>query len=77
MNCRMTNLFLPHRVDNSYKWAGGGFIATAEDVVAFAQGHMKPGYLSAPTLNTWKSSQKTTTGKVTNYGNRLATRKNT
>lgn len=59
---------LAPKVDNSYKWAGGGFIATAVDVVKFAQAHAKPGFLDQNTLNLWIASQKTTSGKPTNYG---------
>jgi len=55
-------------VDNSYKWAGGGFIGTTEDLCKFGQAHMEAGYLSAKTLKTWMRSQKTTDGKFTNYG---------
>ena len=31
----------PH-VDNSYKWAGGGFLSTAEDLVRFGFAHLEP-----------------------------------
>ena len=55
-------------VDNSYKWAGGGFLSSAEDVIRFANAHAKPGYLKASTLKTWTTSQKTTSGDLTNYG---------
>ena len=55
-------------VDNSYKWAGGGFLSTAEDIVKFAHALSKPGYLSTATLNKWTASQRTTNGKLTNYG---------
>ena len=55
-------------VDNSYKWAGGGFLSTAEDIVKFAHAFSKPGYLSANTLSKWTASQRTTNGKLTNYG---------
>ena len=37
-------------VDNSYKWAGGGFLSTAEDLVRFGSAHLSPGYLKAATL---------------------------
>lgn len=55
-------------VDNSYKWAGGGFISTPEDVVRFAEGHMKPGYLSEATLKEFITTQQTSDGENTNYG---------
>ena len=55
-------------VDNSYKWAGGGFIATTEDLAKFGHAHIKEGYLKQPTLDIWRQSQKTNDGKLTNYG---------
>ncbi len=55
-------------VDNSYKWAGGGFVGTTEDLCKFGQAHMKSGYLKQSTLDEWKKSQATTSGKKTNYG---------
>lgn len=55
-------------VDNSYKWAGGGFIGTTEDLCKFGQAHMKSGYLKESTLEEWMTSQKTSDGKETGYG---------
>ena len=55
-------------VDNSYKWAGGGFIASAHDVVKFAKAHLSPNFLSENTLKLWTTSQATIDGKLTNYG---------
>ena len=55
-------------VDNSYKWAGGGFISSAEDVVKFAEAHLKEGTVKKATLKLWTSSQQTKDGKSTNYG---------
>lgn len=55
-------------VDNSYKWAGGGFVGTTEDLCKFGQAHMNAGYLKQSTLDEWMQSQKTTAGKETNYG---------
>lgn len=55
-------------VDNSYKWAGGGFISSAEDVVDFAVGHIEPGYLKESTLTELFKTQYTSDGKPTNYG---------
>ena len=45
-------------VDNSYKWAGGGFISTSEDVARFAYAHLHPGFLKTETLALLKTSQK-------------------
>lgn len=36
--------------DHSYKWAGGGFIASTSDVSRFAMAHASSGYLKAETL---------------------------
>lgn len=55
-------------VDNSYKWAGGGFLSTAEDLVRFGSAHLKPGYLKAATLELLFTPQRTTSGQVTVYG---------
>lgn len=55
-------------VDNSYKWAGGGFLSTAEDLVRFADAHSRPGFLRAETLEELLTSQRTSDGEPTNYG---------
>ncbi|MEM8524379.1 MAG: serine hydrolase domain-containing protein [Bacteroidota bacterium] len=56
------------KVDNSYKWAGGGFISTAEDVIKFGVAHLSEDYLQAETLEEWTTTQYTKDGKATNYG---------
>ena len=55
-------------VDNSYKWAGGGFLSTAEDLVRFGSALLEPGFLKAATLELLFTSQKTTAGEPTGYG---------
>jgi CubicO group peptidase (beta-lactamase class C family) len=55
-------------VDNSYKWAGGGFLSTTDDLVRFAFAHLQPGFLKAETLAVLFTSQKTNVGELTNYG---------
>jgi CubicO group peptidase (beta-lactamase class C family) len=55
-------------VDNSYKWAGGGFLSTAEDLVRFGSALLQPGLLKAATLKTMFTPQKTKTGETTEYG---------
>lgn len=57
----------PH-VDNSYKWAGGGFLSTAADLVKFGLAHMAPGFLEAETLDEWFTSQRIADGEETGYG---------
>jgi CubicO group peptidase (beta-lactamase class C family) len=55
-------------VDNSYKWAGGGFLSTVEDLVRFGSAHLQPGFLKQATLDLLFTSQRTADGKETGYG---------
>ena len=55
-------------VDNSYKWAGGGFLSTAEDLVRFGSTLLQSGFLRAESLKTMFTSQKTSAGEETGYG---------
>ncbi len=55
-------------VDNSYKWAGGGFLSTSEDLVRFGSALLKPGFLKADSLRLLFTSQRTTAGPETGYG---------
>lgn len=55
-------------VDNSYKWAGGGFLSTAEDLVRFGSELTAPGELKAETLKTMFTPQKIKSGETTEYG---------
>ena len=55
-------------VNNSYKWAGGGFLSTAEDLVRFGTAHLAPGYLRAATLDLLFTPQRTSSGETTPYG---------
>jgi len=55
-------------VDNSVKWAGGGFLSTAEDLVRFGSAHLAPGFLKAETLELLFTPQRTATGEATGYG---------
>ena len=54
-------------VDNSYKWAGGGFISNTEDLVRFGSALLEPGFLEARTLATLFTPMQTTGGEATNY----------
>ena len=55
-------------VDNSYKWASGGFLSTPEDLVRFGSAHLQPGFLTRASLDALFTSQKTSDGKETGYG---------
>lgn len=55
-------------VDNSYKWAGGGFLSTPEDILLFANAHLEPGYLEAETLEMLFAPQTRRDGTETGYG---------
>jgi CubicO group peptidase (beta-lactamase class C family) len=55
-------------VDNSYKWAGGGFLSTAEDLALFGSALLQPGFLKQESLMQLFTSQKTSDGKETGYG---------
>ena len=55
-------------VDNSYKWAGGGFVSSAEDLVRFGSALLDPGFLKRETLDLLFTSQRTNAGTETGYG---------
>ncbi|MGH7546804.1 MAG: serine hydrolase domain-containing protein [Gemmatimonadales bacterium] len=55
-------------VDLSSKWAGGGFLSTAEDLARFGSALLQPGFLKAETLELLFTSQRTTAGESTRYG---------
>src|ERR1700682_1612837 len=55
-------------VDNSYKWAGGGFLSSAEDLVRFGSALLQPGFLKQESLKQLFTSQKTKAGEETGYG---------
>lgn len=55
-------------MDNSLKWAGGGFLSSVEDLLKFGAAHLEPGFHRAETLQALFTSQKTTAGQETGYG---------
>ena len=55
-------------VDNSYKWAGGGFLSTPEDLLKFADGLVSAGFLEPATLELLWTSQRRADGEATGYG---------
>ena len=54
-------------VDNSYKWAGGGFLSSTEDLVRFGNALLEPGYLKKESLALLFTPQKTTSGEQSPY----------
>lgn len=54
-------------VDNSYKWAGGGFISTPEDLVRFGMAHLGDELLKRETIEMLWTSQHTRESREINY----------
>ncbi|MEQ8524168.1 serine hydrolase domain-containing protein [Gracilimonas sp.] len=55
-------------VDNSYKWAGGGFLSTTEDMIKFGEAHLSDDFLNQETKNRLMKPLETDDGESTNYG---------
>jgi len=55
-------------VNNSYKWAGGGFLSTTEDVLRFANAHLRDDYLSKASRKMLLTEQRTDAGEGVGYG---------
>lgn len=55
-------------VDQSNKWAGGGFISNAEDIARFGWAHVEGGLLKPETVAMMTTSQRTSDGRETGYG---------
>ncbi|NIP82210.1 MAG: serine hydrolase [Gemmatimonadetes bacterium] len=55
-------------VDNSYKWAGGGFLSTPSDLVRFGFAHFDDDFLRPETVAELWTSQTTNDGEPTGYG---------
>jgi CubicO group peptidase (beta-lactamase class C family) len=55
-------------VDNSYKWAGGGFLSTPEDLVRFGMAHLDGAFLKPETVELLWATQHTNEGEATEYG---------
>lgn len=55
-------------VNVSYKWAGGGFLSSAEDLVRFGLGMTDRSFLERQTRDLLFTSQKTASGRKTGYG---------
>ena len=55
-------------VDNSYKWAGGGFLSTTEDLTRFGNAILKASVVSSETMQVLFKPQQTADGRSTEYG---------
>ena len=55
-------------VDNSYKWAGGGFLSTPSDLVQFGFAHFGDELLRPETIAELWTPQHTNAGESTGYG---------
>lgn len=55
-------------VNNSYKWAGGGFIGTAEDLLTFGEQIFWSDFLEPQTVDMLIESLELNSGDKTNYG---------
>jgi CubicO group peptidase (beta-lactamase class C family) len=54
--------------DNSYKWAGGGFLSTTEDLVEFGDALLHDRLLQPATVQVLWTSQRLANGRETGYG---------
>ena len=55
-------------IDNSHKWAGGGFLSTTEDLLRFAHAHLEAGLFEQETLDLMWTSQRTISGEEIGVG---------
>lgn len=55
-------------VDNSYKWAGGGYLTNAEDLIIFGNAMLYDKLISRESFTMLTKAQKTTSGQSTHYG---------
>jgi CubicO group peptidase (beta-lactamase class C family) len=55
-------------VDNSYKWAGGGFLSTAEDLVRFGDAMISGDFFTPAARDELFTALRTTGGERTGYG---------
>ena len=59
---------LAPKVDNSYKWAGGGYVGTSTDMVNFIHGLNHSTFISDNSLMELQKPLHLNNGKSTNYG---------
>jgi serine beta-lactamase-like protein LACTB, mitochondrial len=56
------------QVDNSYKWAGGGFLSTANDLIRFGRSFLDHSFCRESTFEYFTTSLTTNDGESTGYG---------
>jgi CubicO group peptidase (beta-lactamase class C family) len=61
------NIIAP-QVDNSIKWAGGGFLSTAEDLIRFGVAILNHDLVDESTTKLFWTTATLPSGQVTNYG---------
>jgi len=61
-------LFNEPEVDNSYKWASGGFLSTTDDVVRFGLAHFDDQRVTRSQRELLWTEQRTSAGEPTGYG---------
>lgn len=55
-------------INSSYKWAGGGYLSTVEDLVKFGLAHFDDRLLTDTSRSLLWESQQTRSGEPTGYG---------
>ena len=55
-------------VDNSYKWAAGGYLSTTYDLMSFGRQMLNPKIINSNTFNVLVTNQKTSNGTFIDYG---------
>lgn len=55
-------------VDNSYKWAGGGYLSTATDLITFGNSYLSGKILQPSTIRQLTATQYLRNGQSTGYG---------
>lgn len=55
-------------VDNSYKWAGGGYLSTATDLITFGNSCLSGKVLQPSTIRQLTTTQHLSNGQPTGYG---------
>jgi CubicO group peptidase (beta-lactamase class C family) len=54
--------------DPSFKWAGAGYLSTAEDMARFGSALLKPGFLKQSTVDELFRPMRTAAGEDTRFG---------